>query len=277
MRRIAILIAVLAPLPALADNCGSLADLRWLLGDWTADGDRTTFHESWTESTPETFEGAGSERSKPEGAEKSREALRLVEMAGGVFYVSKVTHNELPVAFRLTACDGVTYVFENPAHDFPRRLEYRRDGADRLVVRVDDGGDKGFTLDFRRAATTADPSAAVLGAEDARFAAMVAADADGLRGRLADNLAYAHSNGKVEDRDALIETIVSKRMRYLEVVPTDRDVDFPDRTLAVVRGRGRFRVQAGDTPLDLRLRYLAIYVLEGGDWKLRDWQSLREP
>jgi len=276
MRQLALLIALLAPVPAFAQACGSLNDLRWLLGDWTAEGDRTTFHESWTESTPQTFEGSGIERSKPDGAEKGGEALRLVEMAGGVFYVSKVTHNALPVAFRLTGCDSGSYVFENPAHDFPRRLEYRRDGDDRLVVRVSDGGEKGFTLDFSRARSS-DPAAAVLAAEDARFAAMVGAKPDEIRRRLADDLAYAHSNGKVENREELIETIVSSRLSYLEVEPVQREVVFAGGSTATVRGRGRFRVKAGDTPMELRLRYLAVYVLKDGNWLLRDWQSLREP
>lgn len=275
-RAAALLTVLLAPGAALAADCGSLADLRWLLGSWTADGARTTFHESWIEVTPRTFEGAGLERARPDGAEKGGEVLRLLEMAGGVYYVSKVTHNELPVAFRLTACADGNYVFENAAHDFPKRLEYRREGDGRLVVRVSDGGDKGFTLDFRREAG-AGYEAAVLADEDARFAAMIAAEPDQLRRWLSSDLVYTHSNARVEDREQLIATIVGGRMRYHEVRPDSRQVWFAGDGTAIVRGRGRFRVQAGDTPLDLRLSYLAIYVREDGVWKLRDWQSLREP
>jgi hypothetical protein len=278
MRWIAILMALIAPCPVLADGCGSLADLRWLLGGWSADGEHTAFHESWTESTTQTFEGVGIERSKPGGTVKGEEALRLVEMAGGLFYVSKVTHNELPIAFRLTGCDGGMYVFENPAHDFPRRLEYRRVGEDRVVVRVSDGGEKGFTLDFRReTAAVPGSTAAVLAAEDARFAAMIAANPDEMRRRFTADLLYTHSNGRVENREQLIDTIVSGRMQYIEVQPAEREVGFTSASTAIVRGRGSFRVKAGEAPLDLRLRYLAIYVLNGGSWQLRDWQSLREP
>ena len=277
MKLIAILLVMLAPIPALAEGCGSLGGLRWLLGEWTADGDRTNFRESWTESTPRTFEGAGIERSKPDGAVKGSESLRLVEMTGSVYYLSKVSHNELPIAFRLTSCDGSTYVFENPAHDFPKRLEYRRDGEDRLVVRVSDGGDKGFTLDFHRAAAANEATAAVLAAEDARFAAMVAANPDDIRRHFTADLVYTHSNGVVENREELIDTIVSGRMQYLAVQPAERDVGFTGPETAVVRGRGGFRVKSQETPLELRLRYLAIYVFRDGSWQLRDWQSLREP
>lgn len=277
MRRLALLIALLAPVPAVADGCGSLGELGVLLGEWMAVDRSSTFRESWTKSTQRTFEGSGTERSNPDDALIGSEDLRLVEMEGGVYYISKVAHNALPIAFKLTSCDGGTYVFENPAHDFPRRLEYRRDGQDWLVVRVSDGGEKGFTVNFRRTEASANPIAAVLTAEDERFAAMVSADPDEIRRRLSADLVYTHSNASVENREQLITTIVGGRMKYHEVRPEERNVWFAGDDTAIVRGRGRFRVQAGDTPLELRLRYLAIYVREDGTWKLREWQSLREP
>ena len=61
-----------------------------------------------------------------------------------------MAHNDYPVAFRLTACEADRLVFENPGHDFPRRLEYRRVDGDRLEVHVSDGEERGFKLDFRR-------------------------------------------------------------------------------------------------------------------------------
>ncbi len=110
-------------------------------------------------------------------------------MADGVYYLSKVTHNELPVAFRLSECADGRFVFVNPAHDFPKRLDYVREGEDRLKVRVSDGADKGFTLDFARMPVPAADLDAVLAAEDARFAAMVAADPEAMRRWFADDLA----------------------------------------------------------------------------------------
>ncbi len=273
---LAMLAAILAE-PADATACASLANLRWLLGEWTADGSETTFHESWTELGPHTFEGSGIKRAKADGATKGSEVLRLVEMAGGVFYVSKVTHNVLPIAFRMTGCDDGRFVFENPAHDFPRRLEYRRESDRRLIVHVSDGGEKGFTLDFVRAPPTAEPGAVVLAAEDARFAAMIAANPEAMRSAFADDLEYVHSNGEVEDREQLIESIVSGRRRYAEVTELEREVVMLTPDAALVRGRGRFRVFAGPAPLDLRIRYLAVYGRDDGAWKLRDWQSVQQP
>lgn len=259
-----------------APACDSLASLRWLLGDWVADGSQTSFHESWTEVAPHTFEGAGIERAKADGSVKGSEVLRLVEMAGAVFYISKVTHNELPVAFRLNECADGRFVFVNPAHDFPRRLDYARTPDGRLTVNVSDGGEKGFSLNFARSALPGDP-APVLAAEDARFAAMVAADAGEMRRWFADDLVYVHSTGQVESRDQLVESITSGRTRYLAVTPVERQVVPLGAGAAAVRGRGRFQVTAGGNALDLQIRYLAVYGNEDGVWRLRSWQSLRTP
>jgi len=274
LRLTLMLAAAWLPAAAGAAQCESLDSLRWLLGDWDADGSRTSFHESWRELDGQTFSGAGVERTKPDGAVQGSEDLRLVAMGGGVFYVSKVSHNALPVAFRLTSCADGAFIFENPAHDFPRRLEYLR-GDDTLTVRVSDGAEQGFTLEFRRAAGPAAP--AVLADEDARFAAMVSADAAAMAAWFAEDLRYVHSTGLVEDRAQLIDSIASGRARYVAVTPAEREVLRLAPDAALVRGRGRFQVAANGVPLDLQIRYLAVYGLQDGRWRLRSWQSLRIP
>lgn len=260
-----------------ASDCSSLASLRWLQGEWLAEGADTTWRETWTEAGPKTWEGRGVETSRADPARQSAEELRLVEMGGGVFYVAKVTHNELPIAFRMVECGEGRAVFVNPTHDFPRRLDYEREADDRLRVRASDGAGKGFTLGFVRQPAAAADAAAVLSAEDARFAAMVAADPDAMRRWMADDLEYVHSTGVVESRPQLIDTIQEARLRYREVMPSDRSVAFLGSDAAIVQGQARFGIEAGPKRLDFVGRYLAVYRREGGDWRLRAWQSLRLP
>ncbi|MGH8243437.1 MAG: DUF6265 family protein [Steroidobacteraceae bacterium] len=260
-----------------ADQCGSLHSLEWLLGEWFADGDESNFLESWTALGPATWEGRGVETSKSDPGKQSSEELRLVEMDGAVFYMAKVRYNELPVAFRLVECGGGQLAFTNPAHDFPRRLDYTRRPNGHLEVRVSDGAGKGFTLDFTRVAASADVERAVLAAEDARFAAMVAADPQGMRRWLADDLAYVHSTGAVETRERLIEAIRGGKLQYFTIEPSERRVVVTSRDAAHVIGLARIRAQAGPTTVDFKARYLALYGRSGGDWRLRAWQSLRVP
>ena len=131
-------------------DCNSLAPMQWLLGDWHAEAESTTWRESWSELDAKSWQGRGIESSKSDPARQNVEDLRLVEMGDGVFYVAKVAHNELPVAFRLVECGEGRLVFSNPAHDFPKRLEYLRQPEDRMRVHVSDGAEQGFTLDFTR-------------------------------------------------------------------------------------------------------------------------------
>lgn len=205
--------AVAAAASAEAADCGALASLRWLLGDWKADGGKTSFHESWRELDPQTLSGAGIERASPGGTVRGAEDLRLVAMGGDVFYVSKVSH--------------------------------------------------------------AAPS--VLADEDARFAAMVSADATAMDSWFAADLHYVHSTGLVEDRAQLIESIASGRAKYIAVTPVEREVVGLGTESALVRGRGRFQVAANGVPIDLQIRYIAVYGLKDGRWRLRSWQSLRIP
>lgn len=271
----AAVLAMCAP-HALAASCDSLSGLDGFLGDWKGEDAKSTIEESWRALAPATWEGRGTVTPKAGGA-ASVEEFRLVEMGGSVFYVAKVAHNELPVAFRLVACDGGRFAFENPAHDFPRRLEYRFGADGRLTVDVSDGAGKGFTLAFARSAAAGGDEAAVLAAEDARFAAMVAGDADGMRRAFAEDLAYVHSTGNVQGRDELAAAIAGGQLRYLALEPLERKVVFLGPDSAYVLGRGHIRARTAVQEADFQGRYLAIYGRNGGNWRLRAWQSLRLP
>lgn len=134
-----------------AAACDSLGPASWLLGEWLAPDENRIVTESWRAVSPDTFEGSGETRSNADGKTIDAEVLRLVRMGDAVFYVAKVAHNRYPVSFRLVECLPHRLVFDNPSHDFPRRLEYTLADDGTLAVAVSDGGDKGFTLQFRRA------------------------------------------------------------------------------------------------------------------------------
>jgi hypothetical protein len=131
-------------------SCPHLESLAWLLGTWRAESRDTLIAETWVAVSDTTYEGRGVTRSRTDGSIREEEDLRLMAMGDGVFYVAKVAQNERPVAFRLTSCADGRFVFENPAHDFPRRIEYRRIDDGRFEARVSDGGSRGFRLEFSR-------------------------------------------------------------------------------------------------------------------------------
>ena len=124
----------------------------------------------------------------------------------------------------------------------------------------------------------ADPGAPVLAAEDARFAAMTAADAAQLGAWPADDLQYVHSTGQVANRQQFIDAIASGELRYFQITPGDRRVTMLGDRAVLMLGWGLFQVMLNGNKVDLDLRYLAVYGLGGdGRWRLRAWQSLRLP
>lgn len=55
-----------------------------------------------------------------------------------------------PTEFRLTSSDSTFAVWENPAHDFPQRISYRRLGADSIAASIAGPGTNGTrTMEWR--------------------------------------------------------------------------------------------------------------------------------
>jgi len=131
-----------------AQDCSDLQVAAWLLGEWHGVRGENRIVERWRQASGETFEGIGTTSRTDQLAES--ETMRLVAMEQRVFYVAKVAQNPLPIAFALTQCDAQRLVFENPAHDFPKKLEYQLIDPGTLSVHVSDGAQRGFTLTFKR-------------------------------------------------------------------------------------------------------------------------------
>lgn len=139
-----VLVACLAALGAIGSGRAAepldprLRPLAWLAGEWlrTDLPAGTTGVERWQVEGRELV-GAGIRR---KGAQVLfQEGLRLQADARGVVYVAEVAGNAAPVPFRLTSQGPGTAVFENPAHDFPKKIVYRLEG-DRLEVRTSGAG-----------------------------------------------------------------------------------------------------------------------------------------
>ena len=126
-----------------------LNSLAPLVGQWQAQTKKSVVSEHWHKVSHLSFEGLGQTHDLA-GVLKDSEELRLVQMQGTVFYLAKVKHNPLPVAFALISCQNNKFRFENKNHDFPKQLDYQLLSADSLQVDVSDGAEKGFRLNFNR-------------------------------------------------------------------------------------------------------------------------------
>jgi Domain of unknown function (DUF6265) len=72
------------------------------------------------------------------------ERIALTNTREGISYTSTVEdqNNKKPVAFKMTKAENNLFVFENPEHDFPKRIVYKFITADSLHAFVDDGNNE---------------------------------------------------------------------------------------------------------------------------------------
>lgn len=111
-----------------------VADLAFLSGSWETEQGNARVDEQWTCPGPGAMFGMGRTVTK----EKTLffEFLRIEERPDGVFYVAQ-PKGRPPTDFRLVEHDAGSVVFENLAHDFPKRVRYAKGPADTLVARVE--------------------------------------------------------------------------------------------------------------------------------------------
>lgn len=116
----------------------ALESLAWLVGHWERTGlaEGRSGYERW-QAQGSRYTGVGA---MLHGDRTAFEEKLAIEADGDeVFYVAEVPGNAAPVRFRLVGQGAGSAVFENPGHDFPKRIAYRADG-DRLEATISGNG-----------------------------------------------------------------------------------------------------------------------------------------
>jgi hypothetical protein len=113
----------------------------WLEGCWAGERGPARFQEIWVAVTADLMLGMGmtTEPSKP----TEFEFVRIETRAGKPAYVAQ-PQGVPPTVFDLSApqSGADSAIFVNPAHDFPKRVGYRRVDASSILAFID-GGDTG--------------------------------------------------------------------------------------------------------------------------------------
>jgi hypothetical protein len=147
LKLILVILCLLAPVNPQTAN---IADLAWIAGDWqTASGGRRQIEEHWTGVAGGTMMGM----SRTVAGEKTVEFeyLRIEQRADGIYYVAHPKARCPATDFKLTKSSATEAVFENPQHDFPKRIIYRKTGGDSMTASIDGGeGSKAMTFSFTR-------------------------------------------------------------------------------------------------------------------------------
>ena len=143
--------ACLAALPALgASHTGSLAAaqqdsvaidrLAWLAGCWEMRSGARRTEEQWM--MPRGGAMLGMSRTVRNDTLIEFEHVRIERRGSDMYYVASPSR-QATAEFKATAFTDSSVKFENPEHDFPQRIMYRRQGSDSLIASIE--GPRGGT------------------------------------------------------------------------------------------------------------------------------------
>lgn len=104
---------------------GALNEFAFLEGTWAKTTSTSTTEEVWTLNHGWSLRGVG--RTLHGTSEVSREIMSIEPRGERFVYVAQVP-GQGPVEFALQDRGSEWARFENPEHDFPQRIEYRRSG-----------------------------------------------------------------------------------------------------------------------------------------------------
>ncbi len=127
-------------------------------------------------------------------------------------------------------------------------------------------------VSFTANAVLADPIDEVRAAQAVRIDATINADVAELDKCYADDLVYAHSDGRVADRAMLLAGIASGRVDYQKIEILEQGIRVYDG-VAIITGRADFLIHVGDKVNEMTLSFTSVYVQNDGHWQFASWHS----
>lgn len=123
-----------------------------------------------------------------------------------------------------------------------------------------------FTAAFGARAQTKDEQTVAAGVEKLRLA-MISGNKADLLSILSPDLSYGHSGGKIENRDAFVEAITTKKSDFVSIALTEQSLTVTD-DVAVVRHILIADTNDGGKAANIHLGIVLVWKKIKGDWKL---------
>jgi hypothetical protein len=139
-----VVLPLLTGAPALAPSSPappSLADLAFMAGCWRGpSGEGATIEEYYTAPSDNLILGLSR---YTKGSRVASYEFTTIAREGGEIVLTPRPSGQEPAPFRLTRLDSTGAVWENPSHDFPTLIAYRRGSGDSLIARIEGPGRDG--------------------------------------------------------------------------------------------------------------------------------------
>ncbi len=113
-----------------------IKSMNWLVGKWQLVNKDTISTETWELKNDSVYSATSMDIKA--GKDTLRyEDITIEQKGADVFYipVMKDQNDGKPVSFKLTSMEGQRMVFENPDHDFPKKISYELKG-DSLIAEI---------------------------------------------------------------------------------------------------------------------------------------------
>lgn len=123
----------------ISDNRKVFKKLYKLEGVWRMETKKGFMYEEWKKMDKNHLQSRGY---MIRGVDTiNTERVSLTRTKENIFYTPTVENqnDKKPIAFKLTSSTGNVFVFENPEHDFPKRIVYNLVSTDSLHAYIDDG------------------------------------------------------------------------------------------------------------------------------------------
>jgi hypothetical protein len=118
------------------DKVNKLVAAEWLIGTWENNMEQGRLSETWEKANDSTLNGKSFFIKDKDTL--NNETVMLTQKGNDLFYIPTVKgqNNNEPVVFKLTSGNAKQLVFENPHHDFPKKITYTQITKDSLVAEV---------------------------------------------------------------------------------------------------------------------------------------------
>jgi hypothetical protein len=136
---IALILLLSGFIPGTTGKSKIFKQLYALEGIWRMQTKEGAIHEVWRKVNKNYLRSTGFFVKDKDTIVTERVVLQ--NLAADIYYTSTVEeqHNKRPVSFTLTSSNGGIFIFENPKHDFPKRIVYELVNNDSLHAWIDGG------------------------------------------------------------------------------------------------------------------------------------------
>ncbi len=148
MKKFILFTIIFYSLKTSAQSVNDFEKLQWLVGEWNRTNITagTSGLEKWVVNSPVELQGWGI--TMKGGDTTFVEKTKLLVKDGQIYYVADVPENKEPVYFKLVDIGQNAFTCENPEHDFPKKISYKKNG-DTLKVIIS-GNNKSIDYFFER-------------------------------------------------------------------------------------------------------------------------------